>query len=153
LGGAEGEVLHEIFLLVGAGNLCAVPLVCKKFQAIYEETFDYSRGHAEAGLRAGVFHKKKYPPSRSLCNVAAKFGKLEVLKWARENGCEWSWRTCSEAAENGHLDVLKWTQENGCGWDFETCSAAARSGHLEVLQWAHENGCNWSERTCEEAAR
>ena len=24
------------------------------------------------------------------------------------------------AAENGHLNVLKWARENGCEWNYET---------------------------------
>jgi hypothetical protein len=39
---------------------------------------------------------------------------LEVLKWARENGCEWNADVCANAALNGHLEVLKWARENGC---------------------------------------
>ena len=53
-------------------------------------------------------------------------GHLEVLKWARENGCDWDSNTCSYAAENGHLEVLKWARENGCEWDSDTCAYAAR---------------------------
>ena len=49
--------------------------------------------------------------------------------------------TCEIAAKNGHLEVLKYARENGCPWDEWTCSFAARNGHLEVLKWARENGC------------
>ena len=48
---------------------------------------------------------------------AAHGGHLEVLKWARENGCPWDEITCTWAAEGGHLDVLKWARENDCPWD------------------------------------
>ena len=44
-------------------------------------------------------------------------GHLEVLKWARANGCPWDEGTCAYAAEGGHLEVLKWARENGCPWD------------------------------------
>jgi phosphoserine aminotransferase len=49
--------------------------------------------------------------------------------------------TCSYAAENGNLEVLKWARENGCEWESNTCSCAAWNGHLEVLKWAKNNGC------------
>jgi hypothetical protein len=52
----------------------------------------------------------------------------------------------------GHLEVLKWARENGCPWDENTCAWAAERDHLEVLKWAHENGCPWDERTCAYAA-
>jgi hypothetical protein len=41
----------------------------------------------------------------------------------------------------GHLEVLQWARANGCEWNTHTCKWAARKGHLEVLQWARANGC------------
>ena len=32
--------------------------------------------------------------------------------------------TCSRAAKGGHLEVLKWARENGCEWDSDTCANA-----------------------------
>ena len=43
--------------------------------------------------------------------------------------------TCARAAEGGHLEVLQWARQNGCPWDADTCAGAAQFGHLEVLQW------------------
>ena len=45
------------------------------------------------------------------------------------------------AAEGGHLEVLQWARANGCPWDEWTCHNAAAGGHLEVLRWAHANEC------------
>ena len=33
----------------------------------------------------------------------------------------WDECTCAYAAEGGHLEVLKWARENGCPWDEYTC--------------------------------
>lgn len=112
-------------------------------------------------------------------DVAAAGGHLEILRWARAQGCglsprvcryavqgghlntlKWTWKegypldqdTCALAAENGHLEVLKWAREKGCSWDERTCSGAACGGHLEVLMWARSQGCRWSKETCELAA-
>lgn len=82
--------------------------------------------------------------SAKICAAAAQGGHLEVLKWARENGCQWDKCTCANAAGGGHLAVLVWARENGCKWDSCTCWSAARGGHLEVLKWARENGCEWN---------
>jgi hypothetical protein len=49
--------------------------------------------------------------------------------------------TGAPAALGGHLEVLKWARENGCPWDELTCAWAAKSGHIEVLKWARANGC------------
>ena len=83
----------------------------------------------------------------------AKYGYLETLKWARENGCPWNKWTCSSAAQNGYLEILKWARENGCGWDGYTCTHAVIRGHLDVLKWARENGCEWDSNTCKFAAK
>jgi hypothetical protein len=52
------------------------------------------------------------------------------------------------AAEGGHLEVLQWARTNGCDWDESTCYAAAEGGHLEVLQWLRANGCDWGRAEC-----
>src|SRR5580692_11608323 len=65
------------------------------------------------------------------CHVIASEGSLEVLKWARDEGCSWDSITCTYAAENGHLEVLKWARSEGCEWNSYTCSWAAENGHLE----------------------
>ena len=80
------------------------------------------------------------PGMRKYSTAASKTGRLEVLKWARENGCPWNGSACAGAAQQGHLEVLKWLRERlslGC------CHLCTRSqgGHLEVLKWAIEQGC------------
>jgi hypothetical protein len=47
---------------------------------------------------------------------------------------------------NGHLEILKWARDNGCPWNELTCSYAAEHGHLEVLKWAINNNCPGSYR-------
>ena len=70
------------------------------------------------------------------CETLARGGHLEVLRWAREHGCEWDEDTCASAADAGQLEVLRWVREHGCPWDLHTCARAAGGGHLEVLKWA-----------------
>ena len=72
--------------------------------------------------------------------TAAKDGHLEVLQWARENGCPWDWKTCAFAASCGQLEV-QWARANGCPWDGYTLIYARRGGHLELLNWAIASGC------------
>ena len=54
--------------------------------------------------------------------------------------------TCMYAAIGGQLEMLQWARQNGCPWDEHTCACAAKGGHLEVLQWARENGCPFDPR-------
>jgi len=86
------------------------------------------------------------------CAGAARGGHLETLKWLRDRGCRWDWRTCAGAARGGHLDTLKWSRGNGCEWDTDTCAFAAEGGHFDVLKWARANGCEWFGNTCSYAA-
>jgi hypothetical protein len=65
------------------------------------------------------------------CELAAKSGHLDILKWARENGCPWNEWTCFYAVENDHLEVLKWARENGCRWGSSTRQDAASKGYVE----------------------
>ncbi len=75
------------------------------------------------------------------CSLAAMYGHLEVLKFARAYDCNWNWKTCAMAAKNGHLDIIIWARENGCEWDYQTPEQAAKYGHLNIIMWAIENGC------------
>ena len=72
---------------------------------------------------------------------AAWGGHLEVLAFARRNGCPWDVDTCTGAAFGGHLGVLAWARSKGCPWDSDTACAAHRKGHAHVLQWVLEHGC------------
>ena len=79
-----------------------------------------------------------------------------VAVGARERlpvGSPWDTATCTRAAKGGHLDVLQWARSNGCPWDEDTCAFAARCGKLDVLQWAHANGCEWIWDRCEAQAK
>ena len=67
-----------------------------------------------------------------LCAAAARVGDLEALKALRRaENFPWDERTCKNAAKGGHLEVLKWARENGCPWDEETCTNAASKGYVE----------------------
>ena len=70
-------------------------------------------------------------------------GHLEVLQWARNNGCDWDSDTCAMLLT---MDI--WKCSNGLetmdvNGIVDTCAYAAENGHLEVLQWARNNGCEW----------
>ena len=69
---------------------------------------------------------------------AAEGGQLDVLQWARANGCPWDGSTCAGAAEGGHLDVLQWARANGCPWNETTCEYAVKGGKFELYKWARK---------------
>ena len=46
-------------------------------------------------------------------------------------------KTCQIAARDGNLECLKYAHEIGCPWDKETCTQAALNGHLDCLSFYH----------------
>lgn len=61
------------------------------------------------------------------------------------DGCPWDEKTFKYATQHGRLDILKWLKENGCPWDEDTFKHAALWGHnLEVLDWLKKNNCPYS---------
>ena len=60
------------------------------------------------------------------------------------DGCELDDLICTLAASNGHLEILKWARENGCPWDGgKTCECAASGEHPNIIRWILENGGSW----------
>ena len=51
------------------------------------------------------------------------------------------------AAEGGHLEVLQWARANGCPWDADTCVAAVDEQRHDVFLWARENDCPMNDNT------
>jgi len=102
-----------------------------------------------------------------VCAEAAKHGHFEVLKWAREKGCDWNVYTVNNAAESGHLQILQWAVENGCWCVDDAWCCAIKEGHLHVIKWMVEYSdsinfestqnfkvdSNWTHYIAETAAR
>jgi hypothetical protein len=88
--------------------------------------------------------------NKKMLKCCYTFGYLPRIKWLRKNGYEWidKYRSCKWSSKYGHLDCLKYAHENGCEFDSDTCLIATRHGYLECLKYAHENGCEWDIWTC-----
>ena len=89
----------------------------------------FGGGEGQAPRSAAVGARKRLRVGRVYVLGAAKYGHLEVLQWARANGCPWDEKTCLGAAEGGHLEVLLWARTNGCPWDERVMYIAAQNGH------------------------
>ncbi|AVK76339.1 Ankyrin repeat protein [Pandoravirus kuranda] len=79
--------------------------------------------------------------------LLAAHGGLDVLQWARANGCPWDEAAPALAAMRGHFDTIKWLHANGCPWDANTCAEAVLAGHSDILVWLRDNGCPRDMRT------
>jgi Ankyrin repeats (3 copies) len=115
------------------------------------------------------------------CSAAAKHDHLRTLKWLHERGCPWhAARICGDAAASGSIEMLRYLKQQGCEYntnilyaaavhgrlavcqflvaeqcpyDARACSLAAAAGHLETVRFLHESGCPWKHDTiCAEAA-
>ncbi len=88
-----------------------------------------------------------HPTATEYATTLARGGHLNVLQWARSQGCPWDKWTCAFAAEAGNLEMLQRAHSQGCPWDEDTCARAAGGGHLEIVQWARSQGCPWNKWT------
>jgi hypothetical protein len=50
--------------------------------------------------------------------------------------------TCTDAAQGGHLEVLQWARANGCPWDETLVNIAAQNGHEAVVRALIELGAD-----------
>ena len=116
------EISVIIMSSVGDTGLVIMANVCQIWKAIIKKLFHII-------------------PKGRFINDAAEMGYLNIVKWARENKCEWNSQTCYSAAIGGHLEVLKWVRAHGCEWTSHIYASAQRGGHFKVLEWLRENGC------------
>ncbi len=88
------------------------------------------------------------------CRAAATSGQLETLQWARSQGAPISELTCFYTVLEGQLPMLQWLYEHTPPeyWNESEVNAAAFRGHLHILIWLCSLGLPWSEQTCANAA-
>ena len=120
-----------------------------------------------------------YPASLStdvFCRAAAKHGAIDVMTWARENGCPWevfhplptttrtkadqlttyhnaNQTTIRTAARGGHTRFIETARQLGCQWGLHPMYDAAVRGHLETLRRMHELDCPINDMVCYGAHR
>lgn len=96
-------------------------------------------------------------PRDEICNIAAQYNWLNLLKHARQNingnVCPWDETTCAKAAEYNNLDILKWAYDNGCPWNSTVYEYAAQCSNFDILDYAYKKKCPWNIYVCQIAAR
>jgi hypothetical protein len=69
----------------------------------------------------------------ALCN------KLTVMQILRAEGCAWDRFVCTAAAGRGYFEMLRWAREHGCEWDhFHIHHIAASKGNIEMTAWVKQ---------------
>ena len=145
--------INEISLLILRNVLLGDPLP-------YKFTYYQQESIIRHGLSLTIYFWEKLNKD-NVCMLAELTGSLDVLKYARKNGCSVNKKTCDAAAKGGNLDLLKFVGRKGYSWSVSTCSSAAEGGHLEILKFLHENAllkeggsaCPWDKQTCTLAAK
>jgi hypothetical protein len=82
------------------------------------------------------------------CDDAARIGRLDILKYAHEQGVAITPNAAAHAAENGHVHVLEWVCSvfggndpfSHAGHTISCLESVAQRGRLEVLKWCHAHG-------------
>ena len=56
----------------------------------------------------------------ALSRTVRDTGPGQACELIRARGWRYPQDVCREAASGGHLEVLQWARQNGCPWDWET---------------------------------
>ena len=140
-GGLPPELLEKVARAVPAGDRLFFRLVCQSWAKAGARVAAVPPG--ERPLGPGKATRTHGP------DAAASVARAEMALGALEGPARerFKSRLCAYCAKGGHLEVLKWARANGCPWNEATCTLAASNGHLEVLQWARAHGCPWDKLT------
>ncbi len=75
------------------------------------------------------------------CDVYASCAEgLEMVQYAREQGSTWTTWVCYRAAERDNLELLTWARDNGCPCNItDVRHAATSNGSARVIGWLEQN--------------
>lgn len=100
--------------------------------------------------------------------IACECRNIELLKFLRSYGCEWSESApcgalignyedgkdrlrSDEIGINSPLEVLEWLYESGCPFDYWVYRYAIEYADLPILIWLREKNIPWDKSVCESA--
>lgn len=142
----NSSIYNQIVIL---GDLEFLKLLEQKWD---NDTCEYAAGHGHFSILQWL-HEQGCPRSEWVCTCAAYSGKLDILKWAKEEqNCKWDENTFYDAVLSGKIEIVIYLHENKCPWDEWACAAAAEIGNLPILCYLRQHGCPWDEWTCSNAA-
>ena len=101
----DGDIVSHILKFTGSGTFRFVAPINKtcwqSYKLVNKNCITTLRQAVTSVYRATICVAEGGLWDSRICFYAAEGGHLEVLKWARANGCDWDWRTCSNAAKGG----------------------------------------------------
>ena len=78
------------------------------------------------------------------CRFAVRYERLNILKLFCENNFNWDkWTTtwCGQYGGPVRLEMLKYARDNGCPWDETLIENAICYRNWDILVWAIKKGC------------
>jgi hypothetical protein len=81
----------------------------------------------------GILH------DNSVCDAAAEYGYITLLKWAIEYGYRPSAYVCKLVAVGGDLETIQWLVAKGCPISQGTCMVACINHRYNILDWLQSN--------------
>ena len=91
-------------------------------------------------IKASCELSRHSPPLR-ICEISAKYGRLDCLQFAHESGYPWDPYTTYSAAIGDHIECLEYAHVHGCPWDENTTYGAAVNYSLTCLKYAIDHDC------------
>lgn len=82
-------------------------------------------------------------PFDSILSWAAVYGRVDIIRWAVENGAECPTGLYAAAANGGHVGVFEYLRALAIPWDSSTLSTLASKGYVGAFKWAYEHGAPW----------
>ena len=172
----DDRFLQIIFSFVGDFQYLFIGSVNRTFEKSYTSLFPLKATHFNAST---IEHtkfcwdniaacqknddEKKDKQRRKLWHSAARYGKIDVVKFLLEKlppaqkdasfknirsdkdrkKIDWKYDLCCKAAKHGQMELLQWAcEQNICVAkdDSMVCHNAIAHGHLDVFHWALKNG-------------
>jgi hypothetical protein len=121
----DTATLQHVFSFLSANDLVlSVKPLCKTFRQYVMSTLESRAGRVSASADVPSWAL----PTLKVTNLNHR-GKMQLM---------------AATAKGGRLQTLRWAREQGCPWDCSVSKAAAGGGHLAVLQWLRQVACPWN---------
>lgn len=155
---SNADILHNLLGFVDANQYIFFAPVSTTWRAAWglqqrQTVTRFANPHTSLSQLRQSFKHDGLPRSSKVCAAIAGLGNISLIKYALQEGCEWTWQASRQASRAGHLHVLQWAQKHRLPWNTHVCEGSAEGGHLDLLKWARSNGCAWGSTTTCVAAR
>jgi len=113
---------------------------CKHINVITKDMIEKAENNIEIKGLAKIYHNCVQKFTMELCHdsyfdkiplsyfnrhntvimhLLVQYGQLELLKFARNNGCEWFLNICSYAKLFNQFEIMAYLKENGCASGYQ----------------------------------